>query len=64
METLRNLLIVLSPFIFIIVLSVLYRRNNERVARRNQPSDDMRRADDGSGYDQPGQSFGSWWPRS
>lgn len=63
MDTWRAALIVVSPFVFIIVLSVLYRRSNERAARRNQPPDDMRRADDGSGYDRPGPSIGSWWPR-
>jgi hypothetical protein len=34
------------------------------MAEKNLPPDDLRRADDGSGYDKPGQSFGSWWPRS
>jgi hypothetical protein len=57
-------LIVISPFAFVIGLSVLYRRGNERIARRNLPPDDMRRADDGSGYDKPGDSIGSWWRRS
>lgn len=64
MESVRSVLIALSPFVFIVVLSVVYRRATERAARRGQPSDDMRRADDGSGYDRPGQSIGSWWPRS
>jgi hypothetical protein len=60
MDNVVPFLIVCSPFAFVIVVSVLYRRNNERMAEKNLPPDDLRRADDGSGYDNPGQSFGSW----
>lgn len=64
MDNVVPFLIVSSPFVFVIVISTLYRRANERMAEKNLPPLDQRRADDGSGYDKPGQSIGSWWPRS
>jgi hypothetical protein len=38
-----------------------YRRANERIAESVEPADDLKRADDGSGYDSPGPSIGSFW---
>lgn len=60
MDTVVPFLIVCAPIAFIVVVSTLYRRNLERMSSRSQPPDDLRRADDGSGYDTPGESFGSW----
>ena len=41
-----------------------FRRANERIARSVEPADDLKRADDGSGYDRPGPSIGSFWNNS